>query len=61
MRSNFMAIVILLLIIFLLVAGYKERNTVPLHEAPDIGIFVVLGLVVVGAVYVWWANKRDFK
>ena len=45
--------------------GWKQRNTIPLHwksgdNLPEtlLGVGILAGIV---ALYVWWANRRDFK
>ncbi len=43
----------------------KHRNTLPLFWGADpkspFPFIVIGGLVVIGTVYVWWANRRDSK
>jgi membrane protein DedA with SNARE-associated domain len=45
--------------------GWKQRKTIPLHwesgaNLPEalLGMGILVGIVVL---YVWWANRRDFK
>jgi hypothetical protein len=65
MKLNFAVFVWILFMILLSVVGWKERKTVPLRWAtganPLTRLLVVGGLVAIVAVYVWWANRRDFK
>jgi|HubBroStandDraft_1064217.scaffolds.fasta_scaffold786790_1 membrane protein DedA with SNARE-associated domain len=49
----------------LIALGWKQRNTIPLHwrtgaNLPE-ALLVVGSLVGIVLLYVWWANRRDFK
>jgi hypothetical protein len=71
MKMNFRVFVCTIFIILSLAVGWKERKTVPLLHGlsnywptgSDIltRLLVVGGLVAIVALYVWWANRRDFK
>ena len=66
MKMSFGAFVLTLFIILLVVGGWKERNTVPLYWGNSgghlLGRLVVVGILVgIVALYVRWANRRDFK
>jgi hypothetical protein len=66
MKISFGAFVTTLFIIFLVVVGWKQRNTIPLYRGntgdhlPEalVGVGILVGIV---ALYVRWANRRDFK
>jgi hypothetical protein len=66
MKMSFGAFVTTLFIILLVVAGWRQRNTVPLYwgnsGAHFLGRLLLVGiLVVIVILYVRWANRRDFK
>jgi F0F1-type ATP synthase membrane subunit a len=64
MKLNFAVFVWITFMILLFVVGWKERNTVPLRWPVTslLGRLLGLaGLVAIGALYVGWANRRDFK
>jgi hypothetical protein len=63
---NFGVFVSIIFFILLVAVGWKHRNTTPLYWG-NRGDHLLLRLLVVGilvvivALYVWWANRRDFK
>jgi hypothetical protein len=65
MRLSFPVFVWMLFMVALFAVGWKHRNTVPLrwksgpHSLTD--LLVMAGLVAIGGLYVWWANRKDFK
>jgi hypothetical protein len=66
MKLNFMTYVVIACLLLILVKGYKVRNTISLYQGEGDGklllrLLIVLGLLVIGTVYVWWANRRDSK
>jgi hypothetical protein len=66
MKMSFGAFVSTLFIILLVVVGWRQRNTVPLYwgnSGAHLGgrLLLVGILVVIVALYVRWANRRDFK
>lgn len=66
MKISFGAFVSAIFIILLVVLGWKQRNTVPLYWGNRgdhlLGTLLFVGiLVVIVALYVRWANRRDFK
>jgi hypothetical protein len=66
MKMSFGAFISTIFIILLIVVGWKQRNTVPLYwgnsGAHLFGRLVVVGILVgIVALYVRWANRRDFK
>ena len=63
---NFGAFLWFVFLIALLAVGWKGRNTLPLYWGRTganslLRLGVVGGLVAAVALYVWWANRRDFK
>jgi hypothetical protein len=65
MKWNFGAFLWCIFIIALLAVGWKGRNTLPLHwktgASLPVRFLAVGGLVAIVGLYVWWANRRDFK
>ena len=63
MKSNFGAVLWIIWMVIFVAVSWKERNTVPLRRSgnPLVGLLFVGGLIAVGTVYVWWANRRDSK
>jgi hypothetical protein len=64
--KNFGAVLWIFFLIALLAVGWKGRNTLPLHWGstganPLLRLLVAGSLVAIVALYVWWANRRDFK
>jgi hypothetical protein len=66
MKMNFGVFIWTIFIILLVAVGWKQRNTTPLYWGRSgahlfgrlVGVGSLVGIV---ALYVWWANRRDFK
>jgi hypothetical protein len=66
MKMSFGVFVSTIFVIFLVVVGWRQRNTTPLYWGNSgaylfvrlVGVGILVGIV---ALYVWWANRRDFK
>ena len=66
MKMNFGAFVFTLFMIFLVVVAWKQRNVTAVYWGNSghhlLRRLVTAGILVgIGALYVWWANRRDFK
>jgi hypothetical protein len=66
MKMSFGVFVSTIFIILLVAVGWKHRNTTPLNWGNSgdrlfVRLLVVGFLLVIGALYVRWANRRDFK
>jgi membrane protein DedA with SNARE-associated domain len=63
---NFGLFLFAIWMIILFAVGWKQRNTIPLNWGNSgahlfgrlVGMGILVGIV---ALYVWWANRRDFK
>jgi|HubBroStandDraft_2_1064218.scaffolds.fasta_scaffold1139053_2 hypothetical protein len=66
MKISIAAFVITLFIILLVDVSWRQRNTVPLYWGNSgdhlLGRLLLVGILVgIVALYVRWANRRDFK
>jgi hypothetical protein len=66
MKMSFGVFISIIFMILLVAVGWKQRNTIPLYRGNTgdhlLGPLLLVGIIVViVALYVRWANRRDFK